>query len=562
MIRFAPLLLVTLLVGAEGVFAAPREAAATPSSKRVSLEFRGNLRDALKQIAAKGGLNLVVTGNLEQDAEVYLNDVSPEEALRTVAAAYNLRIQQNGSIWTLRPMTSEEMAAAPSGVTPTPTAPWGPPAPPPGHAVPPAPSAAPARLDNVKVPALPAAPGHPPIPEVQPGMAEEQLDQVMRLAEEAAERAEAEAESVVERATQQAEAMVKRAEEELAKARDLTNGKAIEMRERALEQAERAREIAEEQAETARERAREIREQAREARQQARESLRSLRQRGQRNRAGTGPVTVREGEVVESAVAYGGPLVVEGHVEDDAVAFGGDVTLGPKAWVEGDVVAFGGSIRRTETAVVEGETTAFGGDVIGAAIAKGISDVVDKPKEPHHFHAGDHGPPSVVGMLIWFITLFGIGFIATLLIPTRMKLIEGEIHSSPLKAGLAGLIGAVALVPLTVLLLITIIGIPVAATLWLIVPLAVAVGFTAVASEIGMRLPLFRGRKTQAVVLALGLALLLLAAQVPVAGPIAVSALGLIGFGAIVRTRFGSRPGGPRPSGPMPASDIPRGVPV
>ena len=544
MMRVAPLLLVALLVGAEGAAAAPRETPAA-SGKRVTLEFRGSLREALKQIAAKGGLNLVVTGNLDQDAEVYLSDVSPEEALRTVAAAYHLRIEQNGNIWTLRPMTQEELTAPPS-------------APPP-----PPPSAAPAPLENVRVPAVPAAPGTPPIPEVTPGMREDQLDQVMRMAEETAERAEAEAEAAVDRATEQAEAMAERAQREMAKARELANGKSSEMHERALEQAERAKEIAEEQAEAARERAREIRQQAREARQQAREALRSLRQRGERNRAGTGPVTVHEGEVVESAVAYGGPLIVQGHVEDDAVAFGGDVTLGPKAWVEGDVVAFGGSIHRADGAVVEGETNAVGGSVIGAAIAKKITDAMDKPKQTRQFHMDHHrGPPSVVSALIWFITLFGIGFIATLLIPNRMKMIEGEIHSNPLKAGLAGLVGAVALLPLTVLLIITIIGIPVAAALWLMVPLAVAVGFTAVASEIGVRLPIFRGRKTQAVVLALGLALLLVAAQVPVAGPIALSALGLIGFGAIVRTRFGSRVGGPKPSGPTPASDIPRGVPI
>ncbi|HZA50994.1 MAG TPA: STN domain-containing protein [Myxococcaceae bacterium] len=113
MIRFAPLLLVTLLVGAQGAHAAPPEARPAATGRRVSIEFRGSLRDALKQIASKGGLNLVVTGNLEQDAEVYLKDVSPEEALRTVAAAYNLRIQRSGSIWTLRPMTREEIESAP-----------------------------------------------------------------------------------------------------------------------------------------------------------------------------------------------------------------------------------------------------------------------------------------------------------------------------------------------------------------------------------------------------------------------------------------------------------------
>jgi F0F1-type ATP synthase membrane subunit b/b' len=399
-------------------------------------------------------------------------------------------------------------------------------------------------------------------------MGEEQLDQVMRLAEEAAERADTEAEAIMERAEERAEQMMESAEEQMERAHEMASAKANGLRERAMqeaerarEQAERAREEAREQAEAARERAREIRDQAREARHKAREALRAVRDRGRHDRAGTGTVTVHEGEVVESAVAYGGPLVVEGHVEQDAVAFGGDVTLGPKAWVEGDVVAFGGSIHRADTAVVEGDANAFGGSVIGAAIAKGIAEAADRSADPPRPHIR-HGVSGIVAGLIWFICLFGIGFIASLLIPARMKLIEGEIKSNPLKAGLAGVVAALALVPLSVLLVITLIGIPVAAALWLMFPLAAAVGFTAVASEVGMRLPVFRGRKTQALVLALGLALLLVAAQIPVLGPISIVLLALIGFGAIVRTRFGSRPAGPKPTGPAATSDIPSGVPV
>src|ERR1700704_470702 len=98
-------------------------AAAASSPHRISIQYRGPLKDALKRIAAEGGINLVASGDLNQDAEVYLKGVSPEEALRTVATAYHLKIDQSGSIWTLRPMTDEERLGPPAPTPPPPPAP-------------------------------------------------------------------------------------------------------------------------------------------------------------------------------------------------------------------------------------------------------------------------------------------------------------------------------------------------------------------------------------------------------------------------------------------------------
>jgi hypothetical protein len=89
----------------------------------VSIEFRGTLHDALKELASKAGINLVVTGELNQPAEVYLKDVSPTEALTTVAQAYQLQLSQKGNIWTLRPMTDAEKLATSTPTPPAPPAP-------------------------------------------------------------------------------------------------------------------------------------------------------------------------------------------------------------------------------------------------------------------------------------------------------------------------------------------------------------------------------------------------------------------------------------------------------
>ncbi len=438
--------------------------------KTISVELQGNLRDVLKQIAQAGGLNLVVTGSLDQDAQVHLSGVTAEDALRTVAQAYNLKVQQTGSIWTLRPMTAQEVAAGAPAVAPAPPAPA----------------------------------------------------QVEAAAEQAKTKALAEAERL----------------EQLA--------------ERKQAQARGDGDVWDE--------ARDLKARARELRQKTREAFK----RGGRNpgdRVSAGRVVVGEDEVVTSAVSWGGGVEVNGHVEGDAVSFGGDVTLGPRAVIEGDVVSFGGSIRRAEGAVVEGDLVTFGGKVIEQRPAAGtvVEERRDAPSaiaeavKRHERHT-----PPVVGALIWFMSLFGIGFLTTLLMPERMKRVEHELRSNPLKSGLTGFLSALALVPLTVLLVVTVIGIPVAVALWVLAPLAAVIGYAAVATELGTRLPLFRGRKTQALVLALGIALLILVGFVPILGPLALVFLGCMGFGAIIRTRFGARA---KPRSPD-LDDLPTGVPV
>lgn len=528
------LILVVLLPAAS--FAAPPQG--SDARPRITVEYRGSLRDALKTIASKGGLNLVVTGKLDQDAEVYLKDVTAEEALRTVAQAYQLKIQQSGSIWTLRPLTPAEIDSAAEH----PEAPHPPPQPGPGVLPgPPGPPGPPTPGDGLPHSGhMPPIPPIPPLPPIVSGMPQQAIEAAMREAEAMAERAEADAEAAVEKAEHEAERLREQADE----AGEGARAQAEEMRERAHE---------------LRERAREARERAREARQSAREALREARRTMKNERVGTGSVVVGEGEVVERAVAYGGSLTINGHVEEDAVAIGGSISLGPKAWVEGDVVAIGGSISRAEGAVVEGDVEALGGSVVGQIVKNSFREVRQEVrKETQSHHRGSDSP--LAEFLVWFMVLFGTGFLGHLLVPQRMKLIQEEVHYNPLKSGLSGLLGALALAPLTVLLIITVVGIPVALlVLWPLAFLGAALGFTAVASELGTRLPVFRGRKTQAVVMALGLVLMLVVAMIPL-GAIPIVLLAFIGFGAVVRTRFGTRGG--RPGGPLDQTNIPDATPA
>ncbi len=86
-----PLLLPSIALAEPEAAKAPAQAqAAAPQARTVSLEFKGTLREALKKIAAQGGISLIITGELDQPAEVVLANASAEEALASVALLYDL----------------------------------------------------------------------------------------------------------------------------------------------------------------------------------------------------------------------------------------------------------------------------------------------------------------------------------------------------------------------------------------------------------------------------------------------------------------------------------------
>ncbi|MCY1032371.1 hypothetical protein OV207_12945 [Corallococcus sp. BB11-1] len=472
------LLLPTLLLGAplalaEGAPATPP--AATAPTRTIDVSFRGSLRDALKTIAEKGGLNLVVTGDLDTPAEVRLRGIGAEQALRTVARAYSLHLEQDGSIFTLRPLTAREKEA---GAAPS----------------------APAAPQPPQPPMVAATPPAPPTP----------VD-----AEEAAELEAAAAAAHAEAAKEQAEEAKQRVREELRDFRDSIKNK------------------------------------------RGRRGVRDVVARGQN-------LEVKQGESVESAVVYGGNLVVRGTVEDDAVAFGGNleihghvegdahafggnVILGPDANVEGDVSAFGGQVQKADGATVAGSLESFGGAGLGRMVAGEIKRGMTESRNPgaavedsdSDDDDRDGRGGGLASFILQFALLFGLGFLGQMFFPARMKELGEEIRARPGKNAFVGVVGMLALIPLTIVLCITLIGIPVAFALLVASMLGTALGYAAIASELGTRLPVMRGRKTQAVVLALGLGLLLIISHIPVLGVLLNLLLIPLAFGAVIRTRFG-----------------------
>jgi cytoskeletal protein CcmA (bactofilin family) len=453
------LLLPTLLLSAPAAVAeeaplpapSPGAPAATPAAKAISVSFRGTLRDALKRISEDGGLNVVATGELDTSVEVHLQGVTAPQALRTLARTYSLRLDEDGSIFTLRPLTAAEKDAAQQEAAPV-------------NAAPPVPSVA------FSPPAMPVP---PPLPQLfMDGLDPQELQERVRDHVRRVQRRGPGEHGVVARG------------QSLEVKQDETVDSAVVY----------------------------------------------------------GGNLVVKGQVEEDAVAFGGNLDIHGHVEGDAHAFGGNVVLHPGALVDGDVSAIGGTVIRSEGARVEGSTESFHGGDIGALMASQVNGSL-KQAEPVAEQAPrkEHDGGGIPGFILRFAALFGLGFLGQLLFPARMKELSAEITRQPVKSGLTGLLGAVAMVPITAVLAITLIGIPVAVALWLVVPVVAALGLAVLAGEIGLRVPVLRGRKTQAVVLALGLFILLAVGAIPGIGPVVMTLATLVAFGAAIRTRLGNR---------------------
>lgn len=433
----------------------------------VSVQFEGPLKQGLTTIAERGGLNVIVVGDLTEPAQIHLTDVTAEEALETVAKVYQLEVTKQGKLYVLR--RGAVLAA-------------------------PVPPAAPVPL------VAPVSPA-PPIAPAEVTKASDAADKTIAELEAESEHIDA----LLEKTSDKTEALADEAERRAELER---------------EQAEKVQELAAAKAE-------------------------QLKAGGRSQVISTGgPVVVAAGESVKDAVAYGGPITIErgARVKGDAVAFGGDVVLKDGAIVDGDAVSFGGRVVREGTAIIKGEEVSFG----GSGIASSMAAHAVKASKAAELDTNEEksGGLSLAAFLVQFVVFFVFGFLLMVFAPQRMKGLESAVRAQPVLSGAVGLLALVLALPLTVFLLVTLIGIPVAALLWLTLAFVIPMGLAAIANTVGTSMPLGKMRRTQAMVLALGLLALMIVSHVPVLGPLVMSMAICVSLGAVLRTRLGATPKG------------------
>jgi hypothetical protein len=167
-------------------------------------------------------------------------------------------------------------------------------------------------------------------------------------------------------------------------------------------------------------------------------------------------IVIERGEhVLGHVFAMGGSITVRGLVDDDVVAMGGDVIVEDGAQIRGDAVSIGGSVDKAPGATVLGSSVSLANVPAGIVGLQGLNFI------GHGFDAVNR----IMGILFWLL----IAWVLVVLTRERSRRIAGRIEAEAGRSLGYGLLGIMAIAPATiavalaaVLLVVTIIGIPVA----------------------------------------------------------------------------------------------------
>ncbi|MGI6036747.1 MAG: bactofilin family protein [Limnochordia bacterium] len=232
-----------------------------------------------------------------------------------------------------------------------------------------------------------------------------------------------------------------------------------------------------------------------------------------------------EGSVLGDVVVIGGSNMIDGPVAGDVVAVGGRVVLLSGARVDGDVTGIGGGIRLYPEARVRGKMN----DV-------GIGGLDLNFRRFHFAWPLWTGPFQVLPLL----ATIALALIVTALFPKAMHNISYALEVQPGRCALLGFLGLAAVMPATILLILTIIGIPLVFLLISGLFLAWVIGYLAIALFIGSRITGEAQVAPMAQIL-IGIILLNLLRYVPILGWFGGILIGIFGIGAMLNSRFGTQ---------------------
>lgn len=253
-----------------------------------------------------------------------------------------------------------------------------------------------------------------------------------------------------------------------------------------------------------------------------------------------GSATVIDGsEVICSDItSFGGSIVISGIVQGDVVSFGGNVVIG--GTVNGNVKLYGGNITLQKDAYVNGDIHLCGGNWIEGTTSQLHGNRIGCQNSISQLLTQDSSP----GLRLLFILIWiAVGSLLTWFLPEHVMLVRTtariKVKRSLVLGFLSVLLAPVVLIVLTALIIsiplaiIVAIGFIAAWTLG-----TVAVGWLVGDSIVRRVLPQHNTRQVQLVV---GLTVLVLAESLPYIGLLISVAAGLIGLGAVLLSRFGTR---------------------
>lgn len=174
----------------------------------------------------------------------------------------------------------------------------------------------------------------------------------------------------------------------------------------------------------------------------------------------------------------GGSATVSGQV-GSLVVVGGSLKLDSTARINGDLVVIGSSLEKTPGAVVSGsELNMTLKQVLSGQLGQWFRDYL--LYGPLYTDFWRH----LAGLLLSAVVLV----IVSILFPGATTRAASELAAQPLQSFLWGVLIAFLAVPATILLFITILGIPLAGFLWLALACTYFLGYTGLSSLVGRKI--------------------------------------------------------------------------
>lgn len=249
-----------------------------------------------------------------------------------------------------------------------------------------------------------------------------------------------------------------------------------------------------------------------------------------------GEATLEDGSRVNGDVALsGGTLTVQGEINGNIAVLGGTIFLDDTARVNGDIHTIGGQVNRSAGATVTGKITTGPSD-LSLDLPRGI-DLPNINFDP-------------IGRVLWAgfqsIVLAALAMLVAMFIPVPTRRVADTVVAQPLVSGAIGLLTVLVTPVIIVVLAVTIIMIPLSLLAAFALVAAWVYGMIAIGSEVGRRLMSTSNQNwTPPVVAGVGTLILALvtsfAAIIPCIGWIAAFAVGSIGLGAVLASKFGTQ---------------------
>ncbi len=243
-----------------------------------------------------------------------------------------------------------------------------------------------------------------------------------------------------------------------------------------------------------------------------------------------------KGTVTENVINFGGIIIIEGEVGEAVVGFGSEIRLVSTAKVEGDVLSLGGTLDREPGAIIEGDTVFFStSEEVTRFLRDGLVGIFGISLLPILVIF------KLITLFIWFILAITLAAI----LPKQISFASNQIRTSfwPVSGiGLLSIIIFTGLVVFSVFLSFILIGIPILLALIAIGVIIKIFGRVVVFHFLGDSICRAFGGKQPSSLLAVILGLLIfgLIGFIPIIGSLFSFVLSIIGWGVVIRTKFGT----------------------